>query len=261
MQKVQEQMQWDVFISHAWEDKESFARPLAMALRRESLAVWFDEFALRVGDSLRRSIDRGLADSRFGVVILSPHFFAKEWTKKELDGLIAREITGEKVILPIWHNITADEIRKYSPLLTDRVAVSSSRGIEYVVTELLRAIRPAETRQPTEQRLRIRVANHELVLGEQYREVWIDARLVYLTALEARTLAYLNDHRGQTCSSKEMVETVWESRGALDLEDLRTSLHLLINHLRIKVEPDPKSPIFIRSHRGRGFGFSLTKGD
>jgi hypothetical protein len=122
-------MDWDVFISHAWEDKESFALPLAEALEAKGLRVWFDEFTLRVGDRLRRSIDHGLANSRYGVVILSPHFFEKEWPQIELDGLVARESAGEKVVLPVWHNITAEQIKGYSPTLADRVAVSSDRGL------------------------------------------------------------------------------------------------------------------------------------
>ncbi len=132
-------MDWDVFISHAWEDKEALARPLAKALEEAGLRVWYDEFTLDVGDSLRRSIDRGLANSKYGIVILSPSFFRKEWPQKELDGLVARESHGEKVILPVWHNLTADEVRQYSLMLADRLAVSSSRGVEYVVAELLRA--------------------------------------------------------------------------------------------------------------------------
>jgi len=120
-------MDWDVFISHAWEDKEDIAGPLAEALRRKGLRVWYDEFTLTLGDSLRRSIDRGLAQSRYGVVILSPSFFAKEWPQKELDGLVAREVPGEKVILPIWHNITAGQIREYSPTILERPAPAKQR--------------------------------------------------------------------------------------------------------------------------------------
>ena len=131
---------WDVFISHASEDKETIARPLAKALEAKGLRVWFDEFTLSVGDRLRRSIDRGLANSRYGIVILSPMFFAKEWPQKELDGLTQREERGEKVILPVWHNITAAQIRAYSPILADRIAVLSDRGLDYVVAELLRAM-------------------------------------------------------------------------------------------------------------------------
>lgn len=85
---------WDAFVSHASEDKEPFVRALADALRTRDLRIWYDDFTLTVGDSLRRSIDRGLAHSRFGVVVLSPTFFGKEWPQKELDGLVAREVDG-----------------------------------------------------------------------------------------------------------------------------------------------------------------------
>jgi hypothetical protein len=132
--------EWDAFVSHASEDKESFVRPLAEALRGNGLRIWYDEFALTVGDSLRRSIDGGLSRSRFGIVVLSPNFFAKDWPQKELDGLVAREVNGQKVILPIWHNVDAEAIRKFSPLLADRVAVSSDLGIEAVVKALTKAI-------------------------------------------------------------------------------------------------------------------------
>lgn len=133
-------MVWDVFVSHAFEDKE-FARDLADALQQEGLRVWFDEFELRVGDGLRSSIDKGLAKSRFGVVILSPNFFAKEWTRKELGALTARETKDKKIILPVWHNISAKEIRKYSPMLADRFAIDSTVGIDKMVDSLLSAIK------------------------------------------------------------------------------------------------------------------------
>ncbi|CAG0947812.1 partial putative phycocyanin operon protein Z, partial [Anaerolineae bacterium] len=99
-----------------------------------------DEFTLKVGDSLRKSIDHGLVKSRYGIVILSPYFFAKEWPQKELAGLTARENTGQKIILPIWHQITGEEIKNYSPILADRIALTTERGLNYVVTELLRVL-------------------------------------------------------------------------------------------------------------------------
>ena len=136
---------WDVFISHAGEDKEDFVRPLAGALRARDLSVWFDELTLTVGDSLRRSIDRGLAHSRFGVVVISSHFLDKEWPQRELDGLAAREVDGTKVILPVWHNITAEQLRARSPMLADRVATLSSNGIDRVVDDLARAIAAGAT--------------------------------------------------------------------------------------------------------------------
>jgi hypothetical protein len=118
--------QYDVFISHATDDKDAIVRPLAHALREEGLDVWYDEFELRVGSSLRRNIDTGLANSRFGAVVLSEAFFNKGWTNYELDGLVTRDVAsgGGQIILPIWHRVTKDEVLRYSPSLADKVAPS-----------------------------------------------------------------------------------------------------------------------------------------
>lgn len=131
---------WDVFISHASEDKDSIARPLAEALTRCGVSVWYDEFTLTLGDSLRRSIDQGLSQSRFGLVIVSPDFLEKEWPQRELDGLVAREIEGVKVILPIWHNVSRDLVLSSSPTLADRLAASSDKGISHIVGEVLQVV-------------------------------------------------------------------------------------------------------------------------
>lgn len=135
---------YDVFICHASEDKDSFVRPLAEELSFMGLNVWYDEFTLRVGSSLRRSIERGLEDSRHSVVVLSPDFFKKEWPQKELDGLTALEDGARTVILPIWHKVTKSDVLKYSPILAGRVAINSSSGIQHVVSELLKVIRPKD---------------------------------------------------------------------------------------------------------------------
>lgn len=132
---------WDVFICHASEDKEEFVKPLAEALVQRGLGVWYDEFELKMGDSLRRSIDRGLHDSRFGIVVLSHAFFSKEWPQKELDGLVAREVGGTKVILPIWHRISREEVLRYSPTLADKKAASTFAGLNAVVREILDVVR------------------------------------------------------------------------------------------------------------------------
>jgi hypothetical protein len=131
---------WDVFISHASEDKDDFVRPLAAALQVSGLSPWYDETALTVGDSLRKKIDEGLANSRYGIVVLSHSFFAKNWPQKELDGLMSREVAGTKVILPVWHNIMFDEVRGYSPMLSGLVAAKSSEGLEIVVRKLREAM-------------------------------------------------------------------------------------------------------------------------
>lgn len=118
---------YDAFISHASEDKDSLVRPLARMLNKMGFYIWYDEFELKIGDSLRQSIDKGLINSNFGIVILSKSFFAKNWPQYELNGLTAKEIDGNKVILPIWHGITREDVLKYSPTLADKVAADSSR--------------------------------------------------------------------------------------------------------------------------------------
>lgn len=135
---------YDVFISHASEDKESVARPLAHALRDAGLEVWFDEFELRIGDSLRRKIDRGLAGSRFGVVVLSQSFFGKGWPNYELDGLVTKAVSGEQVMLPVWHKVTKEEVIAYSPSLADKLARNTAtHTIQEIATEIADLIRSA----------------------------------------------------------------------------------------------------------------------
>ena len=134
-------MKYDVFISHASEDKDEVVRPLAELLRQQGLRIWLDETELQLGDSLRRSIDRGLSESRYAAVILSPSFFSKEWPQKELDGLVAREDGREKVILPVWHNLSREEVLKYSPLLADKLSAPTSRGLQNVSDAIVRAVK------------------------------------------------------------------------------------------------------------------------
>ena len=118
---------YDVFISHASEDKDAVARPLAKELSALGLEVWFDEATLTVGDSLRRKIDEGLANSRFGLVILSRSFFEKQWPQAELDALYSRQMSGDqKVILPVWHEISKDEILKAAPTLADLLGLQTA---------------------------------------------------------------------------------------------------------------------------------------
>lgn len=136
-------MDFDVFISHASEDKDNFVRQLAAKLEEYHLLVWYDEFTLLPGHSLRRSIDKGLARSRFGVVVLSTNFFKKEWANWELDGLVARQNSSENdLILPIWLDITRDQLLNYSPPLADKVAIPAGIGIDAVVARLLQVIKP-----------------------------------------------------------------------------------------------------------------------
>jgi Domain of unknown function (DUF1883)/TIR domain len=128
---------YDVFISHASEDKDAVVRPLASALHGLGLSVWYDELELHIGDSLRRKIDAGISNSRFGIVVLSSAFFAKSWTQYELDGLVTMEVSGKQVLLPLWHGISKDEVIRYSASLADKVALRTS---DYTISEIAEEI-------------------------------------------------------------------------------------------------------------------------
>lgn len=140
---------WDVFISYASEDKNAVARPLAENLKKAGVRVWLDEHELKLGDSLSRKIDQGLALSRFGVVILSPSFFAKHWPRAELAGLRATEEDGQKRILPVWHNIDKAAIAKYSPIVADLLAIPTSAGLEKVSQAILDVIFSPDNGSPS----------------------------------------------------------------------------------------------------------------
>jgi TIR domain len=130
-------MKWDVFISHASEDKADVARPLTDLLEKAGLRVWLDENELRLGDSLRAKIDQGLAQSSFGVVIVSRAFLEKDWPTRELDGLVALETRDRKVVLPVWHQVAQEDVARYSPTLASKLAVPTAKGIDLVAKKIL----------------------------------------------------------------------------------------------------------------------------
>lgn len=134
--------EWDVFISYASEDRVEVAEKLSQLLSEIGVRVWYDQHELKIGAGLRRAIDEGLAKSRFGIVILSPSFFKKGWPNRELDALTQREIAGEAGILPVWHQVTADDVRKYSAPLADKKAALWEHGPFAVVYQLVQVIRP-----------------------------------------------------------------------------------------------------------------------
>lgn len=137
VEPVSSDKEYDFFISHASEDKDDIVRDLANALVKAGLRPWYDEFVLKIGDSLRKTIDNGLLKSKYGIVIISPSFIKKNWTEYELNGMVSKEMNGHKVILPIWHKITKDEVIKFSPTLADKVALNTSiNTIEEIVKSL-----------------------------------------------------------------------------------------------------------------------------
>ena len=128
---------------HATEDKDRFVRPLAHALATLGAKVWYDEFSLKLGDSLSASIGYGLAKSRFGIVVVSPAFIRKPWPKHELQGLVACEIEGRSVILPVWHEVERKDVLDFSPPLADKLAANTANNTaEEIALQILSVIRP-----------------------------------------------------------------------------------------------------------------------
>ena len=137
MQYIEQgRVSYDAFLSHATEDKEDVARPLAEALTERGLSIWYDEFELRTGDSLVENLTAGIRASRFGILVLSPAFFAKRWTMYELNQLEHLAVTENLGLFPIWHNITGAEIRAIRVSLADIVARSTAtHSIEAIAKE------------------------------------------------------------------------------------------------------------------------------
>lgn len=136
-------MKYDVFLSHASEDKDSFVRNLSAVLKQFGVRVWYDEFSLKIGDSLSRSIDKGLSESNYGLVVLSKHFLKKDWTDYELRGLLAKELGKNKVVLPIWHDISRDDVLKFSPTLADKLALATNGLLpSQIAVKIIEVIRP-----------------------------------------------------------------------------------------------------------------------
>ena len=128
---------YDVFLSYASEDKRDVAVPLVDALREYGLKVWHDETELKIGDGLRQTIDHGLAHSRFGVIVLSPAFFRKQWPNYELDGLMS----GESKIFPVWHKVSKREVKSYSLPLAAKIARDTSTNtMDEIAAEIAEVI-------------------------------------------------------------------------------------------------------------------------
>lgn len=130
---------YDVFLSHASEDKDDYVRELVAIGKEAGLRIWYDEDEISWGDSLRVRIDNGLRGSLFGVVVFSPAFFGKPWTDYELDGLLARALDGSGRLLPIWHRVTKDDVTAFSPPLAMKKAmVTSLFSKDDIVAELIK---------------------------------------------------------------------------------------------------------------------------
>ena len=144
----QTKYEYDAFISHAVEDKIPIANELCAKLENAGLRIWYSGKELGVGDSIEKTIEKGLHRSRYGIVILSPTYLAKNWTIREFYTLLAKEIEEQKVILPVLYNVTVEDLKNKDLLMADRFAVDASRGLDFVVAKLVSEIRKPKVAQP-----------------------------------------------------------------------------------------------------------------
>lgn len=129
----------DYFISHATEDKQDFVRDLATYMLANGATTFYDEYSIELGDSLFDSINNGIRDSKNCILILSRFFLQKKWTMAELKAIVNKHIEGEIILIPVYHNVTFDEIRRDYPLLADILGVSSEIGFEKVAEKIFQA--------------------------------------------------------------------------------------------------------------------------
>jgi hypothetical protein len=198
--------EWDVFISHASEDKAEVALPLAVELRRRGMRVWLDAQKLSLGDKLREKISEALRLSRFGVVVLSPNSASKQWPRDEISALMARERNDIKRVLPVLHHLDADEVADAFPLLADRLSVSTAAGIGSIADAIEIIVLNPQSQSPTS--VAPSVARQFIALLEQNTD-------------RAAIRAFLRRHREIVVRASGMSEPqiVWEPQLGSQIAD------------------------------------------
>ncbi len=253
---------YDVFISHASEDKDDFVRPLANALVKAGVNIWYDEFTLRLGDSLRASIDKGLSESKYGIVVLSPYFFEKKFPQEELNGLFSKQvITGTKTLIPIWHKIDKEYLLEKSPLLTDKVAAKTSEGVDSVIQKILNVVKPETSHftdggltisiMPKEIRLRaggwavrtpVTITNHtEQPLYNTYMKITVPSNDLPIDSIEIQ-----KDDRGSALKGNAGSISMKPDVIRFDCENLNNNEMVLI--LLSKIDANSSRELFIKGN-------------
>jgi hypothetical protein len=131
----------DIFLCHAWDDRKESALQLNDLLVSNGVTVWFSEKDIPLGTSFLREIDKGLAKSKIGLVLVTPSFLKRVQNEgvaeKELSALLARD-----QLVPIVHNTTYDELRDVSPLLGSRNGLDTQEDtMENIAKKLAELIR------------------------------------------------------------------------------------------------------------------------
>jgi hypothetical protein len=233
---------WDAFVSHAVEDQESFVRELAAMLTRLGLSIWYAESALQIGDSLSASISKGLANSRYGIVVISPQFIAKKWTNWELAGLVIRPNSEEQnVILPIWHKVTKEEVMAFSLPLVDLWAIdTATQNADEIALQLLHRIRP-DIYNRTE-----RAQLQRLASGETVNELQAEIELAReeLERLKEELAEYRCPHCGAPLASRNEAPLDPSERDWDEVESFACGYTVFGGEIQNPCPTDPRFPAF-----------------
>lgn len=133
------EINYDVFISHAYEDKNAFTNELAYALKEKGLKVWYSGSDLKIGDSITTSVNNALKGAKYAIVVISPIYLEKQWAMNELNALFNQQADRSR-ILPILHNISAEQIKLKLPVIADRYAIPSEKGLAYIVSKIVEVV-------------------------------------------------------------------------------------------------------------------------
>lgn len=126
--KTKDMTSYDVFISHANKDKVDYVDELKASLEKLKIKIFYDKDSLEWGDNWKQRILDGVRESEFAIIVISENFFDREWTEKELNELLNRQNrNGQKIILPILHNITIEELQAKYPKVADIQALDSAK--------------------------------------------------------------------------------------------------------------------------------------
>ena len=160
-----------LFISHASEDKDSFVRQLASALQDSGIDVWYDEYEIKPGMSIRESVDRGLASCDVGILIFSKWYFKKKWTIWELNGLIQKMLNNSAILIPIYFDISHEEIFRISPSLSDIMGIRFANDIKNVAEKVYETIYP---QKPVLVETRSILDSYGVLTPDYYDDWWLN---------------------------------------------------------------------------------------